>query len=111
MGWFSGDSKRRPAPGGGSRLDNSFGLVGRFFGDDRRVYCWAIGFTLPGALCGALAALPEGLISALHLGGFNLAVNTYIPLARLGLGWVCPALAGVAVGLVLHFAGKRAADA
>ena len=86
-------------------------LVGRFFGDDRRVYRWAIGFTLPGAVCGAIAALPEGLISALHLGGFNLAVNTYLPLARLGLGWVCPALAGVAVGLVLHFVGKRAADA
>ena len=86
-------------------------LVGRFFGDDRRVYRWAIGFTLPGAVCGALAALPEGQISALHLSGFNLAVNTYLPLARLGLGWVCPAFAGFAVGLVLHFAGKRAADA
>ena len=82
-------------------------LFGRLFGDDSRVFRWAIGFTIPAAVCGALAALPDGVIAALHLEGFNLAVNTYLPLARLGLGWVCPALVGLAVGLAVHYATKK----
>ncbi len=75
-------------------------LFGRLFGDDSRVFRWAIGFTIP-------AALPDGVIAALHLEGFNLAVNTYLPLARLGLGWVCPALVGLAVGLAVHYTAKK----
>ena len=82
-------------------------LFGRLFGDDCRVFRWAIGFTVPAAVCGVLAALPDGVIAALHLEGFNLAVNTYLPLARLGLGWVCPALVGLAVGLAVHYTAKK----
>ena len=81
-------------------------LFGRLFGDDCRVFRWAIGFTVPAAVCGALAALPDGVIAALHLEGFNLAVNTYLPLARLGLGWVCPAVIGLVIGLILRCANR-----
>lgn len=82
-------------------------LTGRLFGNDRRVYRWAIGFTLPASVCALFAALPDGAIVALHLEKFNLAVHTFLPLASLGLGWVCPAAAGFAVGLIAHFVHCR----
>ena len=36
-------------------------LLGKFFGNDRRVYCWTIGLTLLAALYDLLRTLPEGL--------------------------------------------------
>ena len=37
-------------------------------------------------------------------------IDTVMPFAKLGLGWVCPTLVGAAIGLILHFArGKKAA--
>ena len=37
-------------------------------------------------------------------------VKEALPLAELGLSWVCPALLGLAIGLGIHFlrGGKRA---
>ena len=44
-------------------------LFGKFFGNDRRVYCWTIGLTLLAALYDLLRTLPEGLRAGLHLDG------------------------------------------
>ena len=82
------------------------GLTGKFFAHDRAVYAFVTGFTIPAAIIdfiGALPALPaiEGLKSALST--FCLK---YLPFYGLGLGWVCPALVGLVIGLTIHFARK-----
>ena len=79
-------------------------LGGRCFGNDRRVYLSVTAFTLPAALLDLLHALPAGAAAALPIGGLVTAAGRYLPFFSLGLGWVCPALAGLAVGLALHAA-------
>ena len=55
-----------------------------------------------------LRTLPDGVRAACHLDGFLAAVKEILPLAELGLGWVCPALLGLAIGLGIHcFRGKK----
>ena len=57
-------------------------------------------FTLPAAVLDLLKALPAGAQAALPLGGLLDAAGRWLPFYSLGLGWVYPALAGLAVGLV-----------
>ena len=86
-------------------------LFGRFFGHDRAMYVSVTAFTLVAAVYDLLRTLPEGLRTACHLDGFLKAVGTVLPLSGLGLGWVCPALLGAVVGLIVHFARKPKAQA
>ena len=86
-------------------------LCGKFFGHDRRVYRWVIGFTFFAALYDLCASLPGNVISALHLNGVLDFVRANLPLAHLGLGWVCPAALGLVIGLALHFISKKKAKA
>ena len=61
---------------------------------------WSMGFTAAAALFDFLGALPEGAASALGVGGIvNWAVR-WLPLAEAGFGWVCPAAAGLLLGLL-----------
>lgn len=83
-------------------------LCGRLFGNDRTVYLWVIGFTLIGAIYDLLRTLPENLRSLCHLEGLIQAVGRILPLSSLGLGWICPALLGLAIGLILHFLPGKA---
>ena len=85
-------------------------LFGKFFGNDRRVYCWTIGLTLLAALYDLLRTLPEGLRAGLHLDGALRAVGGVLPLSSQGLGWICPAALGLVIGLIAHFAGRRKAE-
>ena len=85
-------------------------LLGKFFGNDRRVYCWTIGLTLLAALYDLLRTLPEGLRAGLHLDGALRAVGGVLPLSSQGLGWICPAALGLVIGLIAHFAGRRKAE-
>ena len=85
-------------------------LFGRFFGHDRAMYVSVTAFTLVAAVYDLLRTLPEGLRTACHLDGFLKAVGTVLPLSGLGLGWVCPALLGAVVGLIVHFARKPKAQ-
>ena len=78
-------------------------LCGRLFGHDTRVYRWTTGFTLVAALYDLCNALPAATLRALHLDGAVKAVGNVLPLTELGLGWICPALAGLAIGLCLHW--------
>ena len=66
-------------------------LLGKFFGHDRTVYCWTIGF------------------NAIHGPAIKAFGQQFLPFADLGLGWICPTLIGTAIGLILHFMrGNRA---
>lgn len=99
-----------------SALDVSIGtgsltlaLLGKFFGHDRTVYCWTIGFTLIAAVYDLIIALPESVFNAIHGPAIKAFGQQYLPFADLGLGWICPTLIGAAIGLILHFMrGNRA---
>ena len=82
-------------------------LLGRFFDYDRAVYRWVIGLTLPVALYDFLAALPEGAWNALRLDGLQAVVLNYVPFAGLGLGWICPALLGLVIGLIFRAVRRK----
>lgn len=77
-------------------------LGGGLFGNDRGVLRWTIGFTLAASVIDLLRTLPEGTRTLLHLEPLVTFAETYLPLCRLGFGWVCPALAGLLLGLLLR---------
>ena len=54
-----------------------------------------------------LRTLPEYLRTLCHLDAPLEAVGNVLPLASLGLGWVCPAALGLVIGLVIHFLRKQ----
>ena len=86
-------------------------LCGRFFRYDRAVFVWTTALTLPAALYDFVAALPAGLLTACRLDGILAVLKETLPLAKLGLFWVCPALLGLAIGLMIHFVRSGKADA
>ena len=82
-------------------------LLGRFFGHDRAVYGWVTGLTLAAAVYDLLRTLPESVQTLLHANGLIVLLGRLLPLSSLGLGWVCPALLGLAVGLIFHMARAK----
>ncbi len=84
-------------------------LCGRFFRYDRTVFAWTTGLTLFAALYDLLAALPEELFRALGGEAIRDFVLKHVPFSGLGLGWICPALLGFAIGMVIHFTRRKAA--
>ena len=81
-------------------------LCGKLFGHDRAVYNWVIGCTLVAAVYDLLRSLPDTLRAACHLDGMLGAVGGVLPFSETGLGWICPALLGLVIGLVVHFAKR-----
>ena len=77
-------------------------LCGRFFGNDPIVLRWTLGFTMAAALIDLLRALPAATQELLHTVPLVTLAETCLPLCDLGFGWVCPALVGLIIGLVLH---------
>ncbi len=85
-------------------------LAGKWFDNDRRIYLCVTIFTLAAAILDFIHALPGETVSALHLSGILTAAASHLPLFSLGLGWVCPAAAGLIAGLIWrYFAQKEAA--
>ena len=82
-------------------------LCGRFFRYDRAVFAWTTGLTLVAALYDLFVSLPKGIYDALHGDAVKAFVTGFLPFAELGLGWVCPALLGFAIGLVVHFTRRK----
>lgn len=78
------------------------GLFGNLFAHDRTVYGSVTAFTLAAALFDLIKALPQEAVSALSLGGAVEAAGSVLPLYDAGMGWICPALAGLAVGLAIR---------
>ena len=81
-------------------------LCGRLFGDDPAVLRWTMGFTLAAAVLELLRSLPAPALEALHLTTLTGTVTGLLPLAELGFGWVLPAAAGLAVGLLRRRAAR-----
>lgn len=78
-------------------------LFGKFYGNDKRVYMWTIGFTFIGAIYDLVRTLPENLREACHMNAAIEAVGNILPFSSLGLGWICPTLIGLVIGLIVHF--------
>lgn len=77
-------------------------LGGGLFGNDRGVLRWTIGFTMAAAIIDLLRTLPEATRALLHLEPLVTFAERWLPLCRLGFGWVCPAIIGLVIGLVLR---------
>ena len=77
-------------------------LGGGLFGNDRGVLRWTIGFTMAAAIIDLLRTLPETTRALLHLEPLVNAAERWLPLCKLGFGWVCPAIIGLVIGLVLR---------
>ena len=82
-------------------------LAGKWFHHDRMVLRWAIGFTAAAAVFDFLRALPEGTRALLGLNGIIAAAEQLIPLSAQGFGWICPAVLGLAIGLVIRLLCSR----
>lgn len=78
------------------------GLFGGFFANDRTVYRSVTAFTLAAAVFDLIKALPQEVVSALSLGGVTEAAERILPFCDIGMGWICPSLAGLAVGLIIR---------
>ncbi len=78
-------------------------LLGRFFQHDRVVYVCVTVLTLIASLYDLLRTLPENIRALCHLDGMIDAVGKILPFADLGLAWICPALLGLVVGLIIHW--------
>ena len=66
------------------------------------MYRWVTGLTLVAALYDLLRTLPEGLRAVLHVDGVVEAVGRVLPFGTIGLGWICPAILGLVLGLIFR---------
>lgn len=83
------------------------GIFGNLFGHSKYVYGFVTGFTLFAALFDFFGALPQYAVNVLHIKGVIDFVTNLLPLANYGLGWIVPAVIGLAVGLaVMKIKGK-----
>lgn len=84
-------------------------LFGRFFNYDRRVFISVTAFTAAAALFDLLKTLPASVQSWLHVEGMISAARGLLPWFDINLGWVIPALIGLALGLLIRKVRKNAA--
>ena len=80
-------------------------LFGKLYSNDRAVYVSVTAFTFVAALFDFVKSLPLGLPETKVCAAI-IKVGGFLPLAELGLGWVCPAVLGLIIGLIIHFAKK-----
>lgn len=69
---------------------------------DRAVYAWVTGLTLVAAFYDLLRTLPDHLRAVLHVNGLVDTVGKALPFATIGLGWICPAILGLVIGLIFR---------
>lgn len=80
-------------------------LSGRLYDHDRRVYACTTAFTLIAAIPDFTKSLPGKLPEMPLISGIN-RLGDALPLAGFGLGWVCPALLGFAIGILWYIISK-----
>ena len=83
------------------------GLFGNLFRHNKYVYRFTTGFTLAAAVVDLFANLPEGLRDAMHIQPVIDGINKVLPLSGFGLGWICPAVLGLIIGLTVMFITRR----
>ena len=77
-------------------------LFEKSFGGSKYVYCCVtIGAFIP-AVFDFAKTLPEGVQTALNVPAMTSFAGKVLPFFDLGLGWVVPALIGLAVGLIIY---------
>lgn len=84
-------------------------LCGKLFAHDRAVYISVTAFTCAAALLDLFKTLPASLQTALHFDGIVQVAAKALPFFNLNLGWVIPAIIGLAVGLIIRRTKKRIA--
>ncbi|MBR5229009.1 MAG: branched-chain amino acid transport system II carrier protein [Firmicutes bacterium] len=80
------------------------GLFGQYFNHDRVVYCTVTGFALFAAIFDFIKTLPTGIIEALNLQMLIDFAAKILPFYDLGVGWICPSIIGLVIGLAWYFA-------
>lgn len=84
------------------------GLFGNLFRHNKYVYRFTTGFTLAAAVVDLFANLPEGLRDAMHIQPvIDWIQHDFLPLGEYGLGWICPAVLGLIIGLTVMFITRR----
>ncbi|WP_179394258.1 branched-chain amino acid transport system II carrier protein [Lacticaseibacillus absianus] len=82
-------------------------VTGRLFHHDPVVYGFVVGFTTLPALFDMVASFPA-VVSQSAVGlALTHFRDAYLPFASLGMGWVVPAVVGLALGLGLHVVRQR----
>mgnify|MGYP004469260029 FL=1 len=81
-------------------------LSAKLYSHDRLVTNSAIGFTLAAAIYELIRNLPEEVTALLNLDGSIKMIGGILPFSGIGLGWLCPALIGYLIGLIIHFMRK-----
>ena len=77
-------------------------LFGKFFGHSRSVYVWTTGFTLIAAIFDMIGVVSGMVPGSTVLAALTAFAQRIIPFFSLGLGWVCPAVIGFILGLILR---------
>ena len=78
-------------------------LTEKWFGKDPAVYACTTGFTLIAAALDFIGTLSGMIPGSALLAGITQFAGTYIPMFKLGMGWVVPACVGFAVGMGVHY--------
>ena len=86
-------------------------LFAKRFGDSKTVYVWTTAFTLiaavfdfTGNLSGTMQS--SGFSNTALLDGITAVGAKLLPFYHLGLGWVCPAIVGFVIGLIMDKSKK-----
>ncbi len=82
-------------------------LCGKLFRHDRAVYVSVTAFTCIAALFDLIKTLPASLRASLNLDGIVSFAGKLLPFFKINLGWLVPALIGLALGLILHFRRRQ----
>mgnify|MGYP004453187475 FL=1 len=81
-------------------------LSAKLYSHDRLITNCAIGFTLVAAVYELIRNLPEEVTALLNLDGSIKMIGGILPFSGIGLSWLCPALIGYLIGLIIHFMRK-----
>lgn len=86
-------------------------LFEKRFGGAREVYVWTTALTLISAFCDFCGTLSgtlqgSGVTATGFLDAIAGAAGKILPFNSIGLGWVCPAILGFIIGLVLSKTGR-----
>ena len=76
-------------------------LFGKLFNNSKIIYKWTIGFTIIGAVYDFCCALPADFLNSIHLIKPLEFIRKILPLSQYGLGWICPTLVGLFIGIVI----------
>lgn len=82
-------------------------LFGKLFDHDRVVYVCVTAFTCVSALFDLIKTLPAGVQSGLHLDRMVGFAERTLPWFQLNLGWVVPAVIGLALGILIRIIRKN----